>query len=556
MESIGRVTRRNPTGRVPGGSERGSRGSTRGSRGRGRGGQHQTVSDGHVDTESETYWSYEDSTYRPETEPVETPYEGDDDDISDEEENGSLARIEALLQQYHREREERRERRRRRAGQPSGGAPRGKSYCDSRTHVEAHGSRGDGGPTIRISKYIKEARDLGCKPFDGTGDISVAAQWIKRLNEAALDMQLTPDFKLRIAVRLLEGLASKWWDGTKGKYGGNVTWEDFRQEFFAQYYSDFEVNAKVREYTLLTQGGNMTVKELEHKFRDLADHIPEYACDENRMVNHFWEALDLEIRDRATQLPNMTFSQVVAQGLKGEKQWEERKKRDADEAKKRKWENHGPQGSNKKGNHGGGGSFRAPAPPSKGNPAFSGHNSGSQASTTPRCRNCNRSHAGKCRDPPRCFQCGSTGHIKPNCPQLGGNRGAGSSGATTASRSRTGAPHASAGQGGASTSNAPSVNQGRTQARVYAMTEADARADPDSVAGTLKINGRNARILIDTGAQRSFVSEAFAESLDLPLIVMTQPLLVSTPLGDDVERKHYYPSCEVEVTGQPLTCDF
>ncbi|CAH9089240.1 unnamed protein product [Cuscuta europaea] len=37
---------------------------------------------------------------------------------------------------------------------------------------------------------------------------------------------------------------------------------------------------------------------------------------------------------------------------------------------------------------------------------------------------------------------------------------------------------------------------------------------------------------------------------------MTQTLLVSTPLGDDVERDHYYESCEVEVTGQPLTCDF
>ncbi|CAH9133542.1 unnamed protein product, partial [Cuscuta epithymum] len=120
MEPIGRITRRNPMGRVPGGSERGSRGSTRVSRGRGRGGQQQTVSDGHVDTESETYWSYEDSTYRPETEPVETPYDGEDDDVSEEsEDDGTLGRIEALLQQYHWEREERRQRRRRRTGQPS-----------------------------------------------------------------------------------------------------------------------------------------------------------------------------------------------------------------------------------------------------------------------------------------------------------------------------------------------------------------------------------------------------------------------------------------------------
>ncbi|CAH9086750.1 unnamed protein product, partial [Cuscuta epithymum] len=74
--------------------------------------------------------------------------------------------------------------------------------------------------------------------------------------------------------------------------------------------------------------------------------------------------------------------------------------------------------------------------------------------------------------------------------------------------------------------------------------------------GTLKINGKDARILIDTGAQRSFVSEAFAESLEMQSIPMTQTLVVSTPLGEDVERNNYYPSCMVEIGGQTLTCDF
>ncbi|CAH9070314.1 unnamed protein product, partial [Cuscuta epithymum] len=74
--------------------------------------------------------------------------------------------------------------------------------------------------------------------------------------------------------------------------------------------------------------------------------------------------------------------------------------------------------------------------------------------------------------------------------------------------------------------------------------------------GTLKINGRCARILIDTGAQRSFVSEAFAGGFNAPLVPMDQALLVSTPLGEDIERDSHYPSCEVEVEGQNLSCDF
>ncbi|CAH9117535.1 unnamed protein product [Cuscuta europaea] len=98
MDGGGKVTRRNPTGRAPVGTGQGSRGASRVSRGASRGGRSHSVSDGHVNTEDETYWSYEDSTYQPETEPVETPYEGDDDDMSDEDgENDSLARIETLL---------------------------------------------------------------------------------------------------------------------------------------------------------------------------------------------------------------------------------------------------------------------------------------------------------------------------------------------------------------------------------------------------------------------------------------------------------------------------
>ncbi|CAH9086109.1 unnamed protein product [Cuscuta epithymum] len=482
MERTGRVTRRNPTGQVLGGSQRGSQGGSRESGGQGRASHSLTVSDGHVETIDEHYESEEDSTYQPGTEPVDTPYDGEHDDASDEsDDNDALERIEELLRQYQQDRQ------RRRARRALEGASRRGSRATPRESIELRGGRGAEVPIIRISKYLKEARDLGCKPFDGTGDISVAAEWIKRFNEAALDMQLPPHMKMRVATRLLEGMASTWWDGVKGKYGEAVTWENFRQEFFSQYYSDFEVNLKRREYTNLTQGGECTVKELEHKFRKLAEFIPEYICDENRMVNHFWDALDLDIRERATQLPNMTFSQVVEQGLKGEKEWEERKRRNAEEAKKRKWENHGPQGSNKKMNHGGGGSFRAPAPPSRGNPNMGGQNSGLQASTKPKCRNCKRNHEGKCRDPPRCYQCGDTGHIRPNCPQLGGNRSSGPNVATTVSRNRGGAPNASTNHGGASTSNAPSVNQGRTQARVYAMTEVDARANPDSVAGNTLI---------------------------------------------------------------------
>ncbi|CAH9119809.1 unnamed protein product, partial [Cuscuta epithymum] len=168
MERTGKVTRRNPTGQAPGGSQRGSRGASRASRGQGRAGHSLTVSDGHVETIDEHYESEEDSTYRPGTEPVETPYDGEDDDVSEESNDyDALERIEELLRQYQQDRQ------RRQARRASGGASRRGSCVTSREHEESRGGRGAEVPIIRISKYLKEARELGCKPFDGMGDISV-----------------------------------------------------------------------------------------------------------------------------------------------------------------------------------------------------------------------------------------------------------------------------------------------------------------------------------------------------------------------------------------------
>ncbi|CAH9109577.1 unnamed protein product [Cuscuta europaea] len=112
MERTGKVTRRNRTGRAPGGSMHGSRGASRVSRRQGRGGQAKTVSDGYVETVNESYESEEDSTYQPGTEPVETPYDGEYDDASEgSDDDDALERMEELLRQFQQDRQRRRARR-------------------------------------------------------------------------------------------------------------------------------------------------------------------------------------------------------------------------------------------------------------------------------------------------------------------------------------------------------------------------------------------------------------------------------------------------------------
>ncbi|CAH9118351.1 unnamed protein product [Cuscuta europaea] len=124
-------------------------------------------------------------------------------------------------------------------------------------------------------------------------------------------MQITPDVKLTIASRLHEGMTSTWWEGVEGKYRGIVSWENFERGFYTQYYSDYEVNVKHREYTNLKQREGVTVKQLGQEFRTLARFLSEYAVNEDRMTEHFGDALLLDIRDRATFSRHMTFSEVV-----------------------------------------------------------------------------------------------------------------------------------------------------------------------------------------------------------------------------------------------------
>nr|GEW69253.1 hypothetical protein [Tanacetum cinerariifolium] len=86
-----------------------------------------------------------------------------------------------------------------------------------------------------------------------------------------------------------------------------------------------------------------------------------------------------------------------------------------------------------------------------------------------------------------CFECGATGHFKRDCPKLKNKDG--------------------------EKVNAPGW--------VYAVGNAEKRRnasrDPDSnvVTGTFLLNNRYASILFDTGADRSFISNAFSSLIDI-----------------------------------------
>ncbi|KAJ9189955.1 hypothetical protein P3X46_001199, partial [Hevea brasiliensis] len=75
------------------------------------------------------------------------------------------------------------------------------------------------------------------------------------------------------------------------------------------------------------------------------------------------------------------------------------------------------------------------------------------------------------------------------------------------------------------------------------------------VAGILLVCSYEARVLIDPGATHSFVSPVFAMRLGRNPTTLECPLLVATPLSDNIDVDMVFPGSPVVVDGKILAAD-
>ena len=74
---------------------------------------------------------------------------------------------------------------------------------------------------------VKKARQLGCETSSGSIDAVITRNWLKRVSDTLTDMELEDDFKLRVAIRLIDKSATTWWDNLKLLSNTLVTWNLF-----------------------------------------------------------------------------------------------------------------------------------------------------------------------------------------------------------------------------------------------------------------------------------------------------------------------------------------
>ena len=67
----------------------------------------------------------------------------------------------------------------------------------------------------KLSKLVNEARLLGCETFSGTVNAIVAKNWMKKIIDTMIDMELEDSLKLKVVTRLMDQSAAIWWKNLK-----------------------------------------------------------------------------------------------------------------------------------------------------------------------------------------------------------------------------------------------------------------------------------------------------------------------------------------------------
>ena len=76
------------------------------------------------------------------------------------------------------------------------------------------------------------------------------------------------------------------------------------------------------------------------------------------------------------------------------------------------------------------------------------------------------------------------------------------------------------------------------------------------VTRTLLVNGNSAKVLFDSGATHSFISNVFAKSLRYHCLkIVNDEFGVRTPMGVDVRITHRIPSLEGNLTERCLAAE-
>ncbi|GKA46752.1 reverse transcriptase domain-containing protein [Tanacetum coccineum] len=163
----------------------------------------------------------------------------------------------------------------------------------------------------------------------------------------------------------------------------------------------------------------------------------------------------------------------------------------------------------------------------------------------PLCNKCTLHHIGPCTV--KCNTCDKMGHLTKNCRNKG-----------PATRSNllpvTVTCHA-CGEKGHYANQYRKTTNNNAQGRAYMLRDMNAHQDPNVVTGMFLLNQHLARVLFDSGADKSFVSISLASMLNIPPITIDTFYNIKMADGNLVSTNIVIQGCTLTLLNQPFKID-
>jgi hypothetical protein len=375
-----------------------------------------------------------------------------------------------------------------------------------------HGANHEG--PNQVTTY---AQFIGMKPptFSKAEDPLEAKARIKAIEAkfSAFVLPCSDENKANFVALQLRGEALKWWDHFKSMQRGRaVSWDDFKQAFKSHHTPKGLMDRKMRELLSLRQGSD-TVYRYAQKFNSLCQYGGHHVDTDAKKMETFRDGLDGKLYERLNLLEPANFYELVNKAISQEdamKKAHKDKKRSSGVAL--------GNGTNKK--------FclvkkNVPNPSQQSSTGrWTMKPSQSRPSGNFQFRNAQQ-QAPKPNAPPRnvgdrrCFNCGQPGHYISDCPKPRQikpnpqNQGARNKPATPAKKPMV------------------QVRQGK----LNFTTMSDIPEGASVLTGTFSINDTPVKILFDSGATHSFISEKLLGKMGLKGSHTTSAYKIITPGG-------------------------
>ncbi|KAA0061190.1 gag protease polyprotein [Cucumis melo var. makuwa] len=149
------------------------------------------------------------------------------------------------------------------------------------------------------AKHLRDFRKYNPTTFDGSLEDPTRAQlWLSSLETIFRYMKCPEDQKVQCAVFMLTDKGTTWWETTERMLGGDVgqiTWQQFKESFYAKFFFASLRDAKRQEFLNLEQD-DMTIVQYDVEFDMLSRFALEMIATEAARADKFVRGLRLDIQ--------------------------------------------------------------------------------------------------------------------------------------------------------------------------------------------------------------------------------------------------------------------